>query len=373
MRIAFVVNTYPPRLGGLEQHLLHLTQGLSELGHEVTVLTVGSPTGTRKDGKVEVLTGSSHFHVADIISFPNPGTRHRITAFLRKGNFDVVTVHTRFFPMSFVGVRAAQAAGIPAVETEHGSGFVASNSPIIGPASRLVDLTLGRYVLRHATRVLGVSQEAAAFTQRLGAPHADVFYNAIAPSELTDIPADRPGHLIFVGRMVPGKGWDTYLEAVANLRAKGYEVDGEMLGAGADLDAARKMAHKLGVDGVVAIPGRASADQVRRSLAGATLVNPTVLSEGFQITMLEAVAESGRVVTFPVPGAEVLRGAGMPVVITSERTAPSLTHALETYLRQPPALAAPELIDAWTWPHRVREYAAILDDVVATSRLSSQS
>ncbi len=367
MRIAFVVNTYPPRLGGLEQHLLHLTQGLAKLGHEVTVLTVGTPTGTRTDNKVKVLTGRANFPVADVISFPNLGARRRITAFLRSGNFDVVSVHTRFFPMSFVGVRAARAARIPAVHTEHGSGFVASDSPIIGPASKLVDLTLGRYVLRHAARVLGVSQEAAAFAERLGAPHADVFYNAITPSEATEKPADRPGHLVFVGRMVPGKGWDSYLEAVTNLRAQGHRVSGEMLGAGADLDAARELAKKLGVDGVVALPGRVPADQVRTSLAGATLVNPTVLSEGFQTTMLEAVAESGRVVTFPVPGAEVLREAGMPVVITGERTASSLTHALDSYLREPPVLAAPDLINAWTWPQRVREYAAILDDVVAES------
>lgn len=367
MRIAFVVNTYPPRLGGLEQHLFHLTQGLTDVGHDVTVLTIGSPMGQRQDGKVAVLTGRANFPVADVISFPHLGSRRRITTFLREGNFDVVSVHTRFFPMSFVGVRAAHAAGIPAVHTEHGSGFVASNSPIIGPASKIVDLTLGRYVLHHADRVLGVSQEAADFAERLGAPNADVFYNAITPSEATTSPVDRPGHLVFVGRMVPGKGWDTYLETIANLRAQGHEVDGEMLGAGADLDAARALAKKLGVDGVVAIPGRVPADQVRRSLAGATLVNPTVLSEGFQTTMLEAVAESGRVVTFPVPGAEVLRDAGMPVIITGERTTQSLTQALEGYVRQPPALAAPGLIDAWTWPHRVREYAAILDDVVKNS------
>jgi len=40
MRIAFIVNSYPPRLGGLESHIYHLSVSLAQLGHEVYVLTI---------------------------------------------------------------------------------------------------------------------------------------------------------------------------------------------------------------------------------------------------------------------------------------------------------------------------------------------
>ena len=164
--------------------------------------------------------------------------------------------------------------------------------------------------------------------------------------------------------MVPGKGWDTFIEAVAQLRAQGQEVTGELLGAGADLDAARAMIAAKGLDGVVSAPGRVSADEVRGRLAGATLVNPTVLSEGFQTTLLEALAERGRVVTFTVPGAQVLADQGNPVVITAERTLESLVSALRDFLNNPPALGDPSLIDAWTWPVRAREYASIAESLL---------
>lgn len=360
MRIAFVVNNYPPHLGGLEQHVENLAQQLTESGHEVTVLTIGSPTGQRLDGKVRVITGHARFPVADVISFPSWGTRRKLTKFLRDERFDAVSVHTRFFPMSFIGVRAARAAGLPVVHTEHGSGFVASNSFIITQASRLFDLTLGRYVLKHADRVLGVSEEAAAFAKKLGGRETEVFYNAIPYLEPQTNVQDRPEHLVFVGRMVSGKGWDDFLKAISELRTMGHQVDGEMLGDGAALPAAEALARELGLADVVAIRGRVSAQQVRSSLSGATLVNPTVLSEGFQTTLLEAIAEKGRVVTYQVPGSILLRDTGMPVAITPKKTAMSLVETLDRYLSNPMPLVSPEAIQAWTWPHRALEYAEII-------------
>ena len=237
---------------------------------------------------------------------------------------------------------------------------------MIAAASRAVDVTMGRYVLRHADRVLGVSEQAADFASRLGGVHADVFYNAITPPSPHPEPiADRHRHLVFVGRMVPGKGWDTFIEAVARLNAEGVEVTGELLGAGADLEAARALIADRNLADRLCAPGRVSAQEVRSRLAGATLVNPTVLSEGFQTTLLEALAERGRVVTFTVPGARLLAEQGHPVVITEERNLESLVNSLRSYLRDPAPLAQPDLIDAWTWPVRAREYARIASTLLS--------
>lgn len=368
MRIAMIVNSYPPRMGGLELHLENLARGLVAQGHRVWVLTISSEPGRRVDGGVGVLTGRSHLPIADVISFPSVGTRRSISRFLRDHDIDLVSVHTRFFPMSFIGVRAARACSIPVIHTEHGSGFVASSSALISWCSRLVDVTAGRYVLRHADRVVGVSAEAADFASRLGGVEAGVFHNAITPSESPVEAEDRPGHLVFVGRVVEGKGWDDFLRAVAALRERGHEVDGEILGAGAMLEDARALRDELGLEGVVELRGRVPADEVRRCLAGATLVNPTVLSEGFQTTLLEALAERGRVVTYIVPGAELLRESGAPVVICRSRTHESLTEALEEFLAAPGRPAPADLITEWTWPVRSRQYAELAQEVVAERR-----
>ena len=368
MRLALVINTYPPRLGGLENHVAARAQGLRDLGHEVWVLTLSDAPDLRDDDGVRVLTGRGYLPIAEVISFPRVGTTRRIARFLREKRIDIVGTHTRFFPMSLVGLRAAHMVGIPVIHTEHGSGFVANPSPIIFAGSRAVDLTMGRYVLRHADRLLAISAQSAAFVKRLGGVDAEVFHNAIPAPEPSPSAPERPGHLVFVGRVVAGKGWDAFLASVAALRERGIDVDGELLGAGAQLEEARAMARELGIDGVVKIPGRVPPSQVRQALAGATLVNPTVLSEGFQTTLLEAIAENGRVVTYEVPGAQILADEGAPVVITPGRSAESLADSLAAMLASPPALAPSELIEQWTWPVRSRQYADILAEVIRDHR-----
>ena len=101
-----------------------------------------------------------------------------------------------------------------------------------------------------------------------------------------------------------------------------------------------------------------------RTRSAATLVNPTVLSEGFQTTLLEAIAEAGRVVTYEVPGARLLHDSGAPVRICPHRTLDSLIATLADALIAPDPLASSELVTQWTWPVRAREYSRIVQDVV---------
>lgn len=364
MRIAIITNTYPPRLGGLEAHVENLAQGLADLGHDVWVLTIGRTRGRRLDGAVRVLTGRSHLPIADVITVPSLGTTREISRFLASQRIDVVSTHTRFFPMSLVGQRAAHHAGIPVIHTEHGSGFVSNPNPVIAAGARAVDLVMGRAVLRGADQVLAISEAAAAFVERLSGVEATVFYNAIPPVAPRPAATDRPEHLVFVGRVVAGKGWEQFLTTIASLRAEGLAVDGELLGAGAQLDDARAMCHDLGLDDSVRIPGRVPPAEVRDSLAGATLINPTVLSEGFQTTLLEAISEGARVVTYEVPGARLLASQGAPVIVCAERSGAALVDATRSMLASPPPAAAPEVLQAWTWPVRAREYAAIAEQVL---------
>lgn len=368
MRIAFIVNHYPPHVGGVEMHVQHLAQGLAQLGHKVWVLCLGEQPGHRRDGAVQVLTGAVRQQVAEIITLPQLGTTGRIAEFLRSQSIELVSIHTRFFPMSLVGLRAASRAGIPVIHTEHGSDFVAASSQVVVLGSRLVDLSLGRYVLRHADRVLGVSEQSADFASRLGGVPAGVFYNAITPPVPDADRPNRPNHLVFVGRVVPGKGWETFLHAVAALRADGHDVDGELLGGGPQLEQAHRLCADLGLADVVYVRGRVGEAEVRTSLAGATLVNPTVLSEGFQTTLLEALAEGGRVVTYPVPGAEVLREQGAPVEVCPQRDQNSLVDALRAVLATPGRAWGPAAIAPWTWPERARQYEAIAQQVLSGAR-----
>ncbi len=342
-----------------------LAKELARQGHSPLVVTLGTEPGWSSDGGVRVLTLPEHFRVADILGFPGPGTRRRLTRLLRDERVDVVSVHTRFFPMSFVGSRAARRARLPLVHTEHGSDHVSSDSAVIRIASRVVDFTLGRAVLRSADRVLGVSENVVAFVHKLADVDAQVLYNAIDPTPVDTAgqgstpSGDRPNHLVFVGRLVAGKGWRDFLSAVAELQREGHNVTAEVLGDGPDRAALEALVDRLGLQDSATIRGRVTQDEVRRSVRGATLVNPTTLSEGFQTTLLEALAEHGRVVTYDVPGARTLQDHGAPVSIAPSRDQHSLVATLREALESPGDPAPDGFIDEWTWPARARQFAGV--------------
>lgn len=371
MRIAFIVNNYPPRVGGVELHVQALAFELAAQGHLPLVVTLGDQPQRRQDHEVDIVVLAEYLRVGDTLGFPRLGTRRMLTRLLRSEQIDAVSIHTRFFPMSFIGLRAARAARIPVVHTEHGSGHVVSDSPVVRHASRLVDRTVGRWVLRHASRVLGVSEAVVAFVKRLSGVEATVFYNAIAtPGNGAAASPQDPHRTVFVGRLIPGKGWDTYLDALAAVRASGVPVIADLIGDGPDMPRVRTLVQELDLSENVTIHGRLPQNSVRSMLRGATLVNPTVLAEGFQTTLIESVSEGGRVVTFAVPGAQMLSEAGAPISIVAESTTDALVSALRENLGNSWEPIPSEAVAQWTWPRQAKEFARMCAELTSSSRES---
>lgn len=363
MRLAFVVNNYPPKVGGVETHVHSLVRRLRVLGHDVLVVTLADePRTTREDG-VEVIRLREHLRVGDVLGFPTPGTTRRLVRLLREHHVEAVSVHTRFFPMTWIGLRAGRRAGAVVIHTEHGSDHVVSDSALIATVSRMVDRTLGRRVLRSADAVLGVSEAVTSFVRRLSGRSAQVFYNAIDPSPRPEDGSRYPGveRLVFVGRLVPGKGADLFVDVVAELRAVQPGLEAVILGDGPERESIAERIRAAGQQDWIRLRGRVGADDVRRELRGATLVNPTVLAEGFQTTLLEALDVDGRVATFPVPGAELLREQGYPVEIAAEPTVAALLDAVCRAQRAD--VEAPRL-QGWYWADRAAEYEEILVQAV---------
>lgn len=369
MRVAFVVNNYPPRVGGVEMHVSSLADELAARGHDVFVHTLEETQGRTREEGVTVNRHREYLRIGGILGFPAWGTTRRIAAQLRADSVDVVSVHTRFFPMSWVGLRAARRAGARVIHTEHGSGHVVSPSAVIRWGSRAVDLTIGKAVLRGADGVLGVSEHVLEFVHRLSGVRAEVFYNAIDPPETSDAEPE-PGaatRLVFVGRLVSGKGWDDFIRMVAALRTEGHAITAEMLGDGPDRADADALVRSLGLEDTLVLKGRVSPEEVRRSIRGAILVNPTTLAEGFQTTLLEALAEGGRIVTYDVPGAEILRSQGHPVTVVDGRTASSLIVATNAVLSTPSPDARSDRpsLEEWYWPSRAQQFIDLCDALVS--------
>jgi glycosyltransferase involved in cell wall biosynthesis len=264
--------------------------------------------------------------------------------------------------MTWRGVWIARKLGVPLVHTEHGSDFVKGVSFPIALASRIVDVTLGRRALRSADRVLGVSEAVASFVDRLAGVSADVFYNAIdLPDPSTETVAQR-ADFVFVGRLVPGKGADRAIDALAVLTQQS-RVSARLivLGDGPMRPDLERLARNRGLADAVLFKGRVSPREVVQELTAATLVNPSTLSEGFQTTLLEAAASGAQIVTYSLPGVEALRNAGAPVQVVDSSSVDALAEAMRSAVESPLPRWERRAALKWSWRERAAEYVDLLN------------
>ncbi|MCI7550770.1 MAG: glycosyltransferase family 4 protein [Actinomycetaceae bacterium] len=355
MRIGFLVNNYPPHMGGVEIHVQNLAKELHRAGNDVYVFTLGDAYRVRYDDGVRVFELPKRLDIGGVFSLPSERSWQHVRRKITELGIDVISVHTRFFPLTWLGVAIGRWSGIPVVLTEHGSDFVVSDSALVTVASRLVDLTIGRWSMRSANKVLGVSPAVTRFVHRLSGVNAQVFYNAVVePNAASHNLLHSPCDLMFVGRIVEGKGWRSFLRLAEQLHDDEPEVTATVIGTGPEYDLMRAVAPAW-----VKITGQIPHEDVIGRLAGATLVNPTMLSEGFQTTVVEAVVNGGRVVSYPEPAAVVLESEGAPVVVVPRGDEGALENATRQMLSAPPEQLGEAQTRKWLWPQRAQEYSRI--------------
>lgn len=373
--IAFIVTNYPPRNGGVEAHVSGLARALVERGHLITVITLDEQPSDSVEEGIRVVRLPRRFPVGSVLAFPPLGSRRRIRDLLRESGAEVISTHTRFFPMSYLGVRLGRSMGIPVIHTEHGSGFVAGVSPLIALASRVIDMTMGRFVLRRATRVVGVSRGVVAFVEHLSGVKASVFPNAIdvhhwrsAAAASTAVQSSG-ARLVFVGRLVPGKGWEATLKAAETLAAFPHNPQFELhfCGDGPLRDELEKLVQHSAIGSRVTVHGRVGISTLSGLLRESVLVNPTELSEGFQTTLLEALACGASIVSSDVPGVPELVELGAPIVVVHDQEPVSWAAAIDGLLRMPPVKLPDDKVNQWSWPARALQYQELVEQVLTAS------
>jgi glycosyltransferase involved in cell wall biosynthesis len=371
--IAFVVNNYLPKTGGVELHVASLAHTLVKEGLRVTVITLDNTGGETVEGGVRVIRLPCTPLIGHVLAFPFPGAGKRLRQRLRDLEVDAVSVHTRFFPMTYLGARAAKKLGVPAILTEHGSDHVRGVKWAVGAASKLVDFTMGRYVLKNSARVLAISEAAESFVWKLAHVRSQVFRNAIDVgmfSQFSPPTIDRP-KLVFLGRLVPGKGWELALEVAKELYLEGLDFDLHFIGDGPDHGTLAQACKEARLGESVKIHGRLNLDEIAVLLHGSVLLNPTVLAEGFQTTLLEAIASRAAVVSTPVAAAQYLQKLGAPIEIVEFGDLSGWVQKTRDYLLGETPRVGAELLQQFDWSVRGREYNSILDECLPAGRRES--
>jgi glycosyltransferase involved in cell wall biosynthesis len=153
-------------------------------------------------------------------------------------------------------------------------------------------------------------------------------------------PNGRPrgsSRVLTVARLVPGKGIDVLLGALARLNGGGLAVEADVVGDGPDRERLAGRIRELGLDGRVRLHGPASQERVRELLAGATVFCLPSFSEGVPVVLMEAMASGVPVVATRITGVPELVEEERSGVLVPPGRADLLADALERVLRATPA------------------------------------
>jgi len=291
---------YPPHIGGVENYAEELNKYLSLTGIDIIVFTPRLPEDAPEEdfshGRIKII----RFPAWEIISnYPLPKfwSRHfwKLLKNLFNQNFDFILSHTRFFSTSLLALCFAKNKNVKWLHVEHGSSFVRLENKVIFFISRVYDLTLGKLVLRKADQIIAVSKSAKAFVATL-APKAkcQVIYRGFDQEEIENTAPDHKLKekykdsllIIFIGRLISGKGTADLIRAIGALKERNILC--LIIGDGPEKINLEILAADLDIEEKILFLGYKEHNEALALLKAADIfVNPS-FTEGLPTTVIEA-------------------------------------------------------------------------------------
>ena len=215
----------------------------------------------------------------------------------RGRRFDVVEAHIAY-PTGLIARPVAAFAGAPLVLFAHGADVLDL------PARSARHARLARSTYRSAALIVANSRFLAAEIAARYPAVADrvrVLTPGIELERFSAVPPASRGGVLFVGRLVPEKGVDVLIRAMAALRERGDGSRLTILGEGAQGPHLASLAKDLGVD--IELRGGVGRDEVAAAMASAAVVAvPSVYREPLGLVALEAMAAGAIVVASATGG-----------------------------------------------------------------------
>lgn len=293
MKIGFVSPYSFCISGGVQNHILGLSQWLGSAGHQVSILGPGQPTpAVLRDHDLDPEQYTSAGPAIPVpyngsiarINF-TPSASRRVAAWLTENDFDVVHVHEPITPS--VALLTLWEAEVPVVATFH---TATPRSRAMSWAGRLLPGSINRIDLP-----IAVSAAASEVVRRHIGVDARIIGNGICldkhPLRTVGDARWRAGdhpRLTFLGRYSePRKGFDVLLDALPQIRDHHPDLKVTVVGEG----------ESSTIDGVEFL-GRLD-DVARNELLSHTdlYVAPHTGRESFGIVLLEALASGAPVLS----------------------------------------------------------------------------
>ncbi|MGA9839625.1 MAG: glycosyltransferase family 4 protein [Thermoplasmata archaeon] len=339
MRIVQVTPFFHPHAGGVESHVRSLAREFAREGHDVTVVTSRFRSSLPREERME---GYRVVRARSLGVLLNTPFDIGVGRALRHLDADVVHLHYPPPLTSFFATRALNRRNVPVCLTYHCDLYLAGvtgrmlaglyQRVFLPPTLRSVD----RIVVH--TRSYGVTSAWLRGRELAVIPSVvdlDWFRPGIDASRLRgDLRLEGKRILAFTGRLVPHKGVDVILQALARLPTDVVLV---VIGAGPRLPSLLGLARRLGVSERVRFCPKVSDDDLPRylSLADVFVFPSQSRLEGFGLAVAEAMAAGLPVVIADMPGVREVIEPGQEGLLAEPLLAEDLAAKIRVLLDDP--------------------------------------
>ncbi|MGW5480676.1 glycosyltransferase [Streptomyces sp. NPDC004008] len=379
--------------GGQNVYVAQLAAQLTQRGHEVVVYTrrdgVGLPERVRTSDGVQVV----HVPAGPPVPIPKdellpymPEFGHWLAREWAADPPDVV--HAHFWMSGMAALAGARALGAPVVQTYHALGTVKKRYQGAADTSPPDRIGIEKAVGRECSAIIATCNDEVAELEAMGLSRRNIFVVpcGVDPEQFADVPetrgdGSRTSRLLSVGRLVPRKGIDRAIRALAAVPGAQLLIAGgpesTLLASEPEAERLRTVADECGVSDRVALLGGVSREQMPWLMSSADLVLSLPRYEPFGIVPVEAMACRTPVVATAVGGQmDTIVDGHTGVLVAPETTDHDIGVIIRGLLDDRALLAEygahgrQRVLGHYTWGHVADKVARVYSAVSSAPSLS---
>ncbi len=284
---------------------------------------------------------------------------------------DLIHAHAAL-PCGHAAVLLSRELKIPCVVTVHGLDAFFDNQ-VRGYAGRWCR-RVAQYVYRSASRVICISEKVSeeVATGAAAPVNTEVIYNSVNPEMFAPASDESPSNTILsVGNLIPIKGHELLLRALAAVLPRYPQVSCDIIGDGPDQHRLTRLASDCNIAGKVRFLGRQSRKQVTEAMRRCALFVLPSRYEGLGCVYLEAMSAEKSVIACRGQGIDEIIRHGSNGWLVDPNNLQELIQALSILLqdlqlrRQMGVAARRTILQNLTSAHQATQLALLYRECVA--------
>ncbi len=376
MKIAHIISTFPPHIGGMGIVAVNEAKQQVAHGNTVTVFTMRYPDTIYRDEQYAFRI----IRLRPLFRLGNAGFLPQLLSALK--GFDIVHLHYPFYGGAEWVWLFSLMYHRPFVLTYHMDAEPSGRGRLV--LQKIYDLIFPRLILHRAIKIIAVDALHAnetRFRKFLTHEKLRVIHNgvntAIFKPETVYLGSMDLEHwgmkkiILFVGNPIPGKRLDIFLKALAEIRDE--NIVGLVVGGGYFIDRYKRLASELGLDKRVLFVG---ALHNRERLAhyykvAACLAVPST-AESFSLVVIEAMASGCPVVATDLPGVRERIIPNVDGFLVAPGSVDALVAGIHKCLSLTPEerslltdRARQKMIEKYSWEEHAKKLEAVYKEILS--------